>query len=813
MKHLHLIMTAFMACSTLAMTAMPAYRGKIKRIQPDGTAITTLLMGDEHHSCISTTDGYAIQMADDGYYHYLTRRADQRLTTEGMPIVRGEYGRSAADKLLLEKAVKTSEVMAFPAATPQTKHASATQTTTEFSKMRMHNFPVKGDFKGIVILAQFQDAKFTYPQAYFDRMLNEEGFSDNGAIGSAHDYYYSQSMGQFNAHFDVVGPVTLSHNYAYYGADKKDAFGKNTGDADGAKAIAEAVQLADSLVDYSKYDADGDGKVDMVYVIYAGYGENFGADPNTIWPHQYELSEAGYTIKQDGKTLDTYACSAELYGTEGTTPCGIGPLCHEFGHVLGLADHYNTTSSYDYELGSYDIMDYGPYNDATNVPPSYNAFERLSLGWMTPRILKDPADGLTLNNIATSNEAYVIPTNAPNQYYLLENRQQTGWDKAIKGSGMMITHLDFDKSNWTGNTVNATSNHRRFYLVCADNEAAYDAVAKKETEKNDLYPYLSDNILINDSFTDESSPASETFGYGALDRWITGIRNSDGVVSFDYMSNHYKTPTNLHASEINDNGAAIQWDDMAKNAGYNVRYHKMVYESTIPVAYTDGQHTLDASSLTLPTLNLSAENGQFAVIVKAYSQAGSTPVFTVSANGKKGRTRLSATRRNYIFRFDNGLTQTDITLDVAKSSAFIDSIVVVRGDGSAFSGDTYNVPVTGTAASTTNAEVSDSLIAVDTTLVEGIPVNSYVLNGLEKDTYYTVEVQTRGSESAKESPWSDSLVFFTDFATGIKTPRTTDSDKIPAEYFTIDGKKLSHAPQRGLYIERRGKTLFKAVAH
>ena len=799
-----------MACSVLVMSAMPAYRGKIKRVQPDGTVITTLLMGDEHRSCITTTDGYAIQKGSDGYYHYLMAKDDRTFTVEGAPVARSVTERSASDRLFLQKAAKASALLAQPARTAPKRVATA-DSKMEFSKMRMRDFPAKGNFKGLVVLAQFQNAKFTYPKNYFDRLLNEEGFSENGAYGSAHDYYYAQSMGQFNATFDVVGPVTLSHDYAYYGVDSKNIFGYNTGDKDGAKAIAEAVQLADSLVDYSQYDKDGDGKVDMVYVIYAGYGENFGADPNTIWPHQYELSEAGYNIKLDGKTLDTYACSAELYGSEGQKPCGIGPLCHEFGHVLGFADHYNTSSSTDYELGMYDIMDYGAYNDSTNVPPVYNAFERLSLGWMTPRVIHDPADGLTLENIAESNEAYVIPTNAANQYYLLENHQQTGWDKDISGSGLMITHLDFDKGSWTNNTVNTTSDHRRFYLVCADNDGAYDAVVGRVTEKNDLYPYRNNGVVVNDAFTDESTPAAETFGYGMLDHWITDVRNNDGVVTFNYRANHCKTPTNVRATAVRDDGLTLQWDDMAATAAYNVRYHKMVYESTLPVAYTDGKHTLNASTLSLPMLNLSAANGQFAVIVKACSDQGHTPVFTVSANGKQGRTRLSSTQRNYIFHFDNGLTQTGISMVVAKDVAHIDSIVVVRGDGSAFSGNAYRVSVTGTAASTTNVEVSDSLIAVDTTEVEGIETNQLVFDNLEKDAYYGFEVQTQASDNLKESPWSAPYIALTNAAAAVTSLRKEEG--VEPQYFTIEGLKLNRAPQCGFYIEKRGKTSFKKMAH
>lgn len=147
MNHLHLITTAVMACSVLVMSAMPAYRGKIKRVQPDGTVITTLLMGDEHRSCITTTDGYAIQKGSDGYYHYLMAKDDRTFTVEGAPVARSVTERSASDRLFLQKAAKASALLAQPARTAPKRVATA-DSKMEFSEMRMHDFPRKGQLQG-----------------------------------------------------------------------------------------------------------------------------------------------------------------------------------------------------------------------------------------------------------------------------------------------------------------------------------------------------------------------------------------------------------------------------------------------------------------------------------------------------------------------------------------------------------------------------------------------------------------------------------------------------------------------------------------
>ena len=336
MKKSKNLLSALLLVGALAASAAPAYRGAVQLKQPDGSVITVYLRGDEHRHQRLTADGYAIMQSSDGYYRYAYQTQEGYLSTEGAPIVRDIPLRSAADKAFL-KLIKKAENFTSSTETILPMQAKPIDTVTPYEKMRVGSFPTTGDFKGVVILAQFQDQKFTYDVSYFERMLNEEGFHDNGAIGSAHDYFYFQSNGRFNPHFDVVGPVTLSKEMSYYGKDATDIWGNMIGDEEPTKAIAEACQLADPLVDFKQYDLDGDGKVEMVYVIYAGYGENFGADANTIWPHKYELSSAGYNVCLDDVCLDTYACSAELFGNSGTTPCGIGPLTHEFGHVLGLS--------------------------------------------------------------------------------------------------------------------------------------------------------------------------------------------------------------------------------------------------------------------------------------------------------------------------------------------------------------------------------------------------------------------------------------------------------------------------------------------
>lgn len=840
MKNRKFLLSVLLLAGSLSVSAIPAYRGAIKVRQPDGTLIITYLRGDEHHHQRVTTDGYAIQQSADGYFRYAYQTKDGRLSTEGAPIVREVALRTASDQAFLQTIGK-AETFTYPTVNLAPNKAKPVETITPYDEMRVGSFPTTGKFRGVVILAQFQDQAFTFDSNYFNRMLNEEGFHDNAAVGSAHDYFYKQSNGRFDAYFDVVGPVTLSKDMAYYGKDATDIWGNSTGDENPTTAIVEACQLADGLVDFKNYDLDGDGTAEMVYVIYAGYGENFGGDANTIWPHKYEMSSAGYNVSLDGVRLDTYACSAELYGNSGTTPCGIGPLTHEFGHVLGLADHYNTVAT-EYELGRYDNMDYGAYNESTNVPPSYTAFERLSLGWMEPTVIDEPADMLTLENIAESNQAYLLPTAKHDEFYLLENRQQTGWDLGIKGSGLMITHVDFLQDAWNKNTLNNTSDHRRYYLVCADNESGYDEYLNKSSEAYDLFP-TSDN----DAFTDTTTPSSQTHQGIALDRWVTDIQQQDGIVSFRFMSNHFSTPQGLGATEVRDNSFRAFWDGSDTEALYDLRWHTLAKEADLPVALQEGfgymtegtaasPDSKDVSAsldnymekegwtgervyqaggavklgaasadgtLTTPKLHLYNKEKLFTVIVRAHSLSGKTPVFTVTANGKTGAYRLASADRTYYYQFDNGLTATDVSFHVRGDVAIIDSILIVRGDGAGYVEGARKVTVTGEAASTDNPEVEELFVEQDTTLVNAVDGTSAVIDGLQKDHYYRFEVRATNRDGSKTSQWSDPVMVFTDEATAIASA-SHPAESAPVSYYTLDGIRIDKPTKSGVYIRREG---------
>ncbi len=831
----------------MTVEAVPAYRGAINALQPDGTTITFYINGDEHwHQCIST-DGYLLKQDEDGGYRYASLTDKNMLTIQDSPLAHNPDMRSLTEIRYVGKLKKATELI-NNISRPDRMNKAMKQNSSN-SRFKVGNYPTIGEGRCLVLLVEFADKDFSLDKDFHDRMLNESGFSDNGATGSARDYYIAQSSGVFVPHFDIVGPIKLSHNTAYYGSDSFMTTDQNAG-----LMIKEAGQLADSEyeIDFSQYDGDGDGKVDMVYVIYAGYGQHAGGGSNTIWPHKYLLSAYNINLNLDGKTVDTYACSSELFGNSGVQSSGIGTVCHEFSHVLGLADHYNTLDATDYKLGSYDIMEYGPYNNDGKTPPSYNAFERMTLGWLTPVELTEPTDNVTMGHLAETNSAYILTTSNENEFYLMENRQQQGWDRYIPSGGLMITHVDYDEKIWNNNSVNDDTSHPRFHLVPADNHLAYNAVAGGNTEEKDLYP-----ISSNNSFTDISTPAAQPYTGETLDKWITDISDDNGTIVFNFMSNHLKTPKNIKADVNSNDSFTASWDMVEHASSYVINLYKLGYKSEQKVALQEGFYMMTSGTsesanstdisesiddyvtekgwtgskvyqaggwcqignvseggmLTTPVLNLKRYDGNFAVAVTVKAASGETPVFSVSANGMSGKTRINSVCRTYLFRFNNGISKTPVSFATNLGRAIIDSITIVRGEDEGLFADAKVVEVSG-EPEVIEGEVEDTdFLHTDTVTVDGVKELYYTFKNLEQKSYYAFAVKAVSSDA--ESAFSEEVVVYTDESSAITMP---DNDKYgldnaPVSIFTIDGRKVENMNVPGIYIIKKGNSVRKVATY
>ena len=438
-----LVTLALLVGALYTLSAVPAYPGKIRVVQPDGSVILIRIHGDEFFNYVTDERGRVIAQAADGFYRPAQMpSAEQREEANSM--------RRAAGQMRT-----------------QAKASSLTHGR--------HRIPV--------ILVNFSDKEFKInnPATAFSNMLNKEGYSANGGTGSVRDYYYDNSHGEYEPVFDVFGPVTLSHESAYYAGNK--------GTQRGGEAVNEACSLVDADVDFSQYDSDGDGSVDMILMYYAGHNQAEGGGTSTIWPHQ------SYTSGRfDGKNLGRYFCTSELKGAYGNQMCGIGTTSHEFGHSLGLPDFYDTDDDHG-EAGalySFSIMCSGSYNNNGCTPPYMNSEELKLLGWLDDQT-EIPGQGEITIRPIQEHVAYKTQTTMDGEYFVYECRTQSGWDRYLPGTGMLVYHVDkadretLNPNSWwsylytpknlwesweSTNAINAFGSHPCFYLIPAAEQSS-----------------------------------------------------------------------------------------------------------------------------------------------------------------------------------------------------------------------------------------------------------------------------------------------------------------------------------------------------
>lgn len=525
--------------------AVPAKRVKRQVQQPDGSVLTVMLRGDENFHYTSTEDGQPLVQRADGAYCYATLDSNGKLTASAQ-VAHDVESRGAAELSFLNYyTAESQKVRSLGMERAKQRNARRMARLANRGVVDASGKPVRrvmagatggegigvtGKRKGLVILVNFKDKKMQskHTQAEWNDYFNKVGYNKYGNNGSVHDYFYAQSYGKLDLEFDVIGPVTVSKNMASYGAN--DAQGN---DIDPAGMIKEACELAyaKEKMDMSQYDWDGDGAVDQVYVIYAGYGEAAGGEANTIWPHEWDIQGGGYSLVLGGQRIRTYACSSELNGGSGTYISGIGTACHEFSHCMGIPDFYDTAGGGCFGMDAWDLMDYGSYGGDGYEPTGYNTYEKWVSGWIEPTILTTPCYIKNMKPLSDAPEACVVFNEAnKNEYYIFENRQLKGTDVALPNHGMLVIHVDYDQKVWFDNEVNNTSNHQRFTVVPADNKLT------SETVSGDTYPGTTKSTEL----TDTSKPAATLFnansdGRKFLGKPVTEITEKDGLISFTFM--------------------------------------------------------------------------------------------------------------------------------------------------------------------------------------------------------------------------------------------------------------------------------------
>lgn len=532
-----------MGAAAFSVYAVPAYRGAVTITQPDGSKLEVIKSGDEFTKSVRTVDGFLLAEVD-GIYHYAMAAGDRIVASD--IVARNAAERTSAETDFISR-INNAELERL-----LTKQNAAPRRTPGLGLFPGTSFPATGSPKALVVLVQYQDEKFTLadPYDYFSKLLNEKGFSDYDATGSVSDYFADNSDGLFTPQFDLFGPLTLKQDVKYYG-------GNTAGGSDrrAYEMIIEACEMLDATVDLSEYDTDGDGYIDNVFVFYAGKGENADGDANTVWPHSANVTDYAGIRKFDGVTLRRYACTNEWRSGR---PDGVGTFIHEFSHVMGLPDLYATTYSGSFTPGPWSVLDYGPYNNNGCTPPRYSVFERNALGWVEPTPITE-ADDVFLR----PGDTRVIPTDKTNEFFLLENRRQTGWDAYTPGHGMLIWHVDYNASVWTYNAVNNTPTHQYVDLEEAD------CVQSEYTRDADCFPGMA-NVS---TFTDTTRPSMRTWAGKSLGLPLTQIAESDeGVISFR-VAGGLPVPdkvTGLTATDITPVSFTARWEESPRARQYFV---------------------------------------------------------------------------------------------------------------------------------------------------------------------------------------------------------------------------------------------------
>ena len=818
-RFLLFMVAAFMLVSAFAA---PAYRKPFTVKQSDGTELTVMLAGDEALHYYATADGKPLVKEANGDYSYAT--FDNGVFVSTKCLAHNGANRSAAERELLSS-------MDFTSMNAEIAKASGARSLAYKAAAQKAGSQIvpEGDVNIAVLLVQFKDTKFTYKKEDLNNILNTKDYVYENpianSIGSARDYFMAQSDGKFRPNFIVTDIVTLDNNMAYYGGNDS-----SDNDQKATYMVKEGIKKADAAgFDFSKCDNNGDGEVEFIYCIYAGYSESYGADENTVWPHQWQLSAEAGSITVDGVKCDTYACSGELVYNEsyedriGKTMAGIGLICHEFSHCLGLHDIYDTT----YESGNWcmdywDVMDQGNYAAEGYVPVGYSAYQRDFCGWRELVEINTKGE-YSMLPLTQEGVGYKIVNDAnKNEYYILENRKQEGWDKYLFGSGMLVIHVDYLKSAWDNNTINTTKKHPRYTLIPADNElAVYGEVTNTEfaaSLKGDVWPGTSGNTEL----TNTSIPAAKVYAGGYMNKPITDIKYENDVISFNFMRTaSLDVPVVLPAIDVTSNSFVANWAAVGDATEYTIELYrqsaasdgsgdKTVLLNEDFMNCTAGNMLLDYTTIDgyMSSNDWDCED--------VYSETGALRIGTSKNPGYLYTPWIEASG-NVVATLDAVLyntKDTGVVLSVeyrdenTELVAYEDFDITGAGEKITFSADVdgYFYVTLHTEMSTGNKRVKiDNLnvgmaTSVKRVLVKSVTTSatSYAFNGLEEGAIYLYRVKAANGNIS--SPFSD-YVEVALLPTGIDEI-VADGDW--CEVYAISGVKLYSGDKAGVPVLSKG---------
>lgn len=514
-----ILLTLFICVIDSAVIAVPAYNQILVVKQSDNTKLSLFLKGDEKVNWAKTTDGYTLLKSKNGDFVYAIAD-DKGGITPSTFIAHNDNERDKEEIEFLRGIDK--ELFFSRDQINSLNQLWDFKQTPEYQQSYNQAKTTQRDLRIVVLLVGYPNRAFVNDAQYFDNLFNQVGYNVNGNEGSVHDYFLASTFGNVRVTADVYGPFVSSAGCEVY---SNQVAGHN-----GAKnLLREIIDLADPIINFANYCGNGSNYVDCVYMIYAGCAASSG-EPFAIWPHRSALYPP---VQKDGVYIYNYGCSAELNGSTayGETPPVIGTICHEFSHVLGLGDVYDTdyggsggesAANYDW-----DVMSSGCYNNAARTPCLWSAFQRSSEGFLDLVELGATNTGIgnkTLAPLCLSNNAYKI-TYSPTEYFVIENRQQIGWDRYLPGHGMIITHIDKSVPGWNSNCANCDPSWMGINLIEANPLTIWNRASNP-------FPGSSNNT----SFTDTSNPNSLSNNGGPLNKPITRIKENTITknISFDF---------------------------------------------------------------------------------------------------------------------------------------------------------------------------------------------------------------------------------------------------------------------------------------
>lgn len=536
-----------LTCLTaLTLLAVPAHRSKRLLTLSDGTRVWATMMGNSDFYYYETDDGRHVVPSDGGLRMC---ENDVQFDSLRQAVFAASHVRRAAPRRIGSAAT-----------------AALKQTGTKYVP---------------VVLTQFADLQFTVRRTeaelrdYYDLFCNgtRDGslYTGHGSMGSVRDYFVAQSDSAFLPVFVIIGPVTLDNPYAYYGKDGA------TLDLKYDEFVNESVRKAIPLrSDWTMFDNDNDGRVDMIFTLFAGLAQSYGGDANTIWPKDSpaSLTVDGVSFASSATTCELCPAAYEDGNVTATKGDGVGVFIHELSHAIGLPDFYDTNNK-AFGMDYWSVMDYGEYVNGGFSPCGYTAYERDFMGWRPLETLSGPCT-LRLRSFAEGGKAYKIQNpNSQSEYYVLENRQKTGWDSYLCRlcTGLQVTHVDFSQSMWNLNKVNTDASHQRMTIIAANNtyKGSNSATSNSEyleTIRGNLFPGKTQNH----DLTDETTPASVVYTGGFMSKPIRDITEwPDGTLTLKFCPvGVLPSVSNLRCTESTASDLVAEWDAVPDAETYRV---------------------------------------------------------------------------------------------------------------------------------------------------------------------------------------------------------------------------------------------------